>query len=405
MINSWQRQLHRHPRAVDVSVAALLFVASIPGTTLSAGGMARPAAWWPGVLLAGVSCAALLHRRSRPRVTVAVATVSAMATAALGYPLTILLLASLMAGLYSLADRTDRETTRDVTAIVVVLIVGTALLAGPADEPLAFKAISPIAWLLLPAALGSTTRFRRAYLESVQARAEYAERAREEEARHRVVEERMRIARELHDVVAHHLALANAQAGTVAHLIRAHPAQAEEILGELTGTTSAALREMKATVGLLRQAGDPEASLDPPPGLAQLPDLAGSFASAGLTVTVTTEGQAQPISPGVDLTAYRIVQEALTNVAKHAGTGAAEVRLSYFRDRLGITITNDGIAPPSTAAAPAHAPGPGYGLIGMRERALSIGGRLRAGSGPAGGFEVATELPLHPHAPEEDRTR
>jgi signal transduction histidine kinase len=399
MITTWQRYLRHHPRAVDVSVAVLLFAASFPGTTISAGGMPNPAQWWPGVLLAGIACTALLQRRRRPRATVVVATVSVMATAALDYPLTILLLAPLMAALYSLADRTDRETTRNFTACAVVLVVGTALIAGPADEPLAFKAITPIAWLLLPAALGSTTRFRRAYLESVQARAEYAERVREQEARHRVAEERMRIARELHDVVAHHLALANAQAGTVAHLIRTHPVQAETMLADLTGTTSTALREMKATVGLLRQPDDQQAALDPPPGVGHLPDLVASFASAGLTVTITSEGQAQPISPGTDLTAYRIVQEALTNVAKHAVARSADVHITYSQDRLGITIVNDAGGSPPIAATP----GPGYGLIGMRERAMSVGGRLHAARRPAGGFEVTAELPLHSYASDEDR--
>ena len=210
----------------------------------------------------------------------------------------------------------------------------------------------------------------------------------------------MRIARELHDVVAHHLALANAQAGTVAHLIRTHPVQAETILVDLTGTTSTALREMKAAVGLLRQADDQQAALDPPPGVGQLPDLVASFASAGLTVTITTEGPAQPISTGTDLTAYRIVQEALTNVAKHAATGSADVHLTYLPDRLGITIVNDAGGTP-----PAAARGPGYGLIGMRERAMSVGGSLRADRRPAGGFEVTAELPLHPYAAEEDRLR
>ncbi|MGH1553639.1 sensor histidine kinase [Streptomyces sp. L7] len=120
----------------------------------------------------------------------------------------------------------------------------------------------------------------------------------EEEARHRVAEERMRIARELHDVVAHHLALAHAQAGTAAHLARTHPDHVQKILTELAGTTSSALREMKGTVGLLRRADDPGAPLAPSPGLAQLAELTGAFATAGLTVTVTIEGERRRCRPG-----------------------------------------------------------------------------------------------------------
>ncbi|GAA2592029.1 histidine kinase [Winogradskya consettensis] len=390
MISIWQQQLRRHPRALDFVGAALLWLASVPGTTISAGGAPQPPRWWPGVVLTGVSCAALLWRRHHPRATVLVAAGVAMATAALGYTLTVLLLAPLMAALFTLADRTDRSTTTRFTGVVVVLVVVTALIAGPADEPVAFKAISPVAWLLLPAALGSTARFRRAYLESMRARAEYAERARDQEARHRVMEERMRIARELHDVVAHHLALANAQAGTVAHLVRTRPEQAEKMVTELAGTTSAALREMKATVGLLRQADDPDTPLDPAPGLDRLGELTASFAAAGLTVTVEVEGRPRPLAAGADLTAYRIVQEALTNVTKHAGTPTAEVLLRYSHNRVTISITND-VAGPSSASI---ADSSGFGLIGMRERALSAGGLLRAGNRPAGGFEVITELPL-----------
>ncbi|MFI9585417.1 sensor histidine kinase [Streptomyces sp. NPDC052236] len=398
MANSLQRYLRNHPRIVDAAVAAVFFVCSFPGSVITFPGSEPSVTWWPGVLLAGISCAALLWRRSRPRTTVVLTTICAMAMAALGCILTVLLLGSLMVTLYSLAARTDRRTANTFTFTVIALLVGTALIAGPAHEPLVLRTIGPAAWLLVPTALGTATRMRAAYLEAVQARAEHAERTRENEARHRVTEDRMRIARELHDVVAHHLALANAQAGTVAHLIRTRPDEAAKMVADLAGTTSSALRELKATVGLLRHTNDADTSLEPAPGLAQLSHLTASFQNAGLTVTVTTEGKPQPLSPGADLTAYRIVQEALTNVTKHAATGSAEVRLTYSHDRLGITVTNDGGGTPSPSPAPESS---GYGLIGMRERALSVGGHLRVGHRPQGGFEVDTELPLHPHTREE----
>jgi signal transduction histidine kinase len=204
----------------------------------------------------------------------------------------------------------------------------------------------------------------------------------------------MRIARDLHDVVAHHLALANAQAGTAAHLTRTDPEQAHRILTDLTATTSAALRELNGTVGVLRRPDDPEAPLAPTPGLGQLPELTVACESAGLTVTVATEGVPGPLDPGVDLTAYRIVQEALTNVSKHAAVDAAHIRLVYEEAHLTITVTDDGAPDPGGPPGP----GRGFGLIGMRERAQSVGGCLSAGRRPEGGFEVTTDLPLRPRA-------
>ncbi|MFF3847172.1 sensor histidine kinase [Streptomyces sp. NPDC002328] len=402
MTTPWQR----HPRTVDSTIALLLLAGAFPGSMYGASDMAAPAQWWPCVLLAALSCTALLWRRTRPLTVTAVAIGCATGMALAGYVMTALLLAPLMVALYSLAGHTERTTTRNVTLTAVTLVAGSALIAEPAAGSLALNVIGPVAWLLLPAALGSTARFRRAYLESVHARAEFAERTREEEARHRVAEERMRIARELHDVSAHHLALANAQATTAALLIRSHPAQAEKMVNALGDTTAAALREMKATVGLLRRSGASEDSLQPAPSLAQLPGLVAAHTAAGLTVALTTHGQPQPLTPGADLTAYRIVQEALANVAKHAHTSTAEVDLTYTHDRLSITITDQGIGPTpeTTASTPDNSGGSGYGLIGMRERALSIGGRLRAGHRPTGGFEVSTELPLHPYAPAKDST-
>ncbi|MEV5826401.1 ATP-binding protein [Spirillospora sp. NPDC052242] len=196
--------------------------------------------------------------------------------------------------------------------------------------------------------------------------------------------------------------MANAQAGTAAHLARNGPEQIRGILTDLSGTTSSALRELKATVGLLRRADDTadgtEApSLEPAPGLARLDELTAACGAAGLAVDVVVEGEPRPLSAGVDLTAFRIVQEALTNVTKHAAAATARVRLAYGTDRLAITVTDDG-----TGAAPTS-PGRGFGLIGMRERAGSVGGDVRTGNRPEGGFEVAATLPLHVRDPENTR--
>lgn len=216
----------------------------------------------------------------------------------------------------------------------------------------------------------------------------------------------MRIARELHDVVAHHLALANAQATTAAHLSRSDPEQAHEMLDALSRTTSAALRELKATVGLLRQEADGD-DLVPAPGLGRLPDLVAACATAGLDVTVTVDGSPRALPPGLDLTAYRIVQEALTNVTKHAATRTAHVRLAYTAHDLALTVTDDGAPSPSTSTAPAadtSRPDHGFGLLGLRERAHSAGGTFHAGHRPEGGFEVACTLPLDHHDENESVT-
>jgi signal transduction histidine kinase len=370
------------------------------GTMLTLPGADPPDQDKTATALLGVSCLALLKHRTHPRVAVVVSAVVGVTVIALGYLLTPLLLAPLMAALYWLATLADRRTIRVYGVTTLVAVIVAAAISDSMDHvSLLLRTIGPLFWLLLPLAAGNMTRLRRAYLAAVQARAEHAERTREEEARLRVTEERMRIARELHDVVAHHLALANAQAGTAAHLALDNPPQTKQILTDLTGTTSSALRELKATLGLLRQNDDPDsAPMEPSPGLARLPELVSACGSAGLKVTVTTEGEPQALSPGVDLTAFRIVQEALTNVTKHAAAEAAHVRLEYSGSRLMITVSNDG------PAAPEALQSRGFGVMGMRERARSIGGELCAGHRPEGGFEVSTALPLHPHAAEEGRT-
>ncbi|WP_406333402.1 sensor histidine kinase [Streptomyces sp. NBC_00203] len=390
MITSWQRYRADHPRVVDVMIVLVAFALTLFGCVISLEPAGEEIPLWPGALLGAAGSAALWWRKTHPRTVVAVTAVAANTAGALGYLLTPLLLAPVMSALYWLAMRTSRRTGRIALVGVVSLLVTTALVDDRYAYPWPLKTLGPAFWVLAPVAWGTATRLRRAYLEAAHARAEYAERTREEEARHRVAEERMRIARELHDVVAHHMALANALAGTAAHLARTHPDQVQRILDDLAGTTSSALRELKATVGLLRQANEPDAPLEPAPGLGRLSDLTSAFAAAGLTVTVTVEGEEQPLSPGVDLTAYRIVQEALTNVAKHAAAKTARVRLAYTHDHVTITVSDDGDA----AAPAAPSPSGGFGLMGMRERAQSVGGRLQAGHRPEGGFTVTTELPI-----------
>ncbi len=243
--------------------------------------------------------------------------------------------------------------------------------------------------------VGHAARTRRGYLAAVEERARRAEESRELEARRRVAEERVRIARELHDLVAHQITLANAQATVAAHFFDSRPEQTRVSLRELVETTGQALDELRATVGLLRQTGDTDSGVPegPAPGLARLPDLLESFRRAGLEVAVREEGRARALPPGVDLTAYRIVQEALTNVTKHASGRGARVGLDWGGGRLTVTVTDDGAPRPDPRPV---GPAPGYGLIGLRERAAAVGGDLKAGPREKGGFLVTAHLPLPP---------
>ncbi|MGI5455597.1 sensor histidine kinase [Streptomyces sp. CA-249302] len=392
MIDNLNRFLLRHPRIVDTTLVTLLLACSYPAGTITFQGHDPTVPWWLGLLLSGVSCVALLSRRARPRTAAAVALGCAIAAVALGYLVTPLLLGPLMVAFYALAVRTGRRTANAFAFTGVVLLTYTALIVGPVGFPDVLELLSPAFWLLLPTSLGTTNRLHRACVQAVRARAEHAERTREEEARNRVTEERLRVARDLHDVVAHHLVLAKIQADAVARFLHTRPDEAERLVAELTGTTAAALRELKATVGLLRESDGPEAEVREAaiPGVARLPDLAASFAGAGLAVLVTEEGPSRPLTAGADLAAYRIVQEALTNVTKHGSGRRAEVRLAYAHDLLTISVTNDRSRPRP------NSPGRngGFGIIGMRERARSVEGSLHAGPRPQGGFEVVAELPL-----------
>jgi signal transduction histidine kinase len=242
----------------------------------------------------------------------------------------------------------------------------------------------------MAAAAGDAVRSRRAFVRAIRERAERAERTREEEARRRVAEERLRIARDLHDVVAHHIALVNVQAGVAAHVMDKRPDQAKEALAHVREASRSALNELRATVGLLRQSGDPEAPTEPAPGLDRLDELVGTFRSAGLHVEVARADQDTALPAAVDLAAYRVIQEALTNVQKHAGTEAkAEVSVVRVGPHIEITVLDDGAGQDDD---PEH--GGGHGLLGMRERVTALRGTLTTGPRYGGGFRVHAILPV-----------
>lgn len=353
-------------------------------------------------VIAVVSCAVLPLRRRAPLAALAATTASGVLVAPLGLLPSPLIVAPALITAYSyaLSARTERRAAGAVLLTSVVLLVASTPLFGGVSWQDASRMGSVAAFPLMAGVLGHSVRNRRAYLAAVEERARRAEESRDGEARRRVAEERVRIARELHDLVAHQITLANAQATVAAHLFDIRPEQTRKSLRELVETTGHALDELRSTVGLLRQSGDTAGPAEPAPGLSRLPALLASFRSAGLEVSVEQEGTARPLAPGVDLTAYRIVQEALTNVTKHAATDSARVHLAWNRDRVTVTVADDGegaTGRPGAATVPGRPPG--YGLIGMRERATAAGGQLSAGRRPEGGFLVSAELPLPPARP------
>jgi signal transduction histidine kinase len=254
-------------------------------------------------------------------------------------------------------------------------------LAGVEGPPSWRGAIGLAAWLLVLTAVGEVIRVRRE-------RAAERERTREEEARRMAGEERLRIARELHDVLAHNVSLINVQAGVALHLIEERPEQARTALAAIKQASGETLRELRSVLGALRSV-DEDAPLSPAPGLARLDELVARTSAAGPAVRQEVDGEPRPLPRGVDLAAFRIAQEALTNVARHAGPATATVRLTYGERELTVEVEDDGRGAPG-----GRSPGGGNGLPGMRERALALGGELTAGPRPGGGFRVEARLPL-----------
>ena len=248
--------------------------------------------------------------------------------------------------------------------------------------------------LALAIVLGDTVRSRRALAAETAERLRVAHEEREAEAARRVAEERLRIARDLHDTVAHAMATITVQAGSALHVLGDRDEKLRGALTAIRETSKHALREMRATLGQLRQGTENGAIQMAPGGLDRLPALRDAVTAAGAPVTIAVEGEQRPLPPSVDDVAYRIVQESLTNVLRHAGPAArATVRLCYEPTALGISVIDDGAG---TAAPDGDGRGAGHGLTGMAERAASVGGHVTAGPRGEGGFEVSARLPLVP---------
>jgi signal transduction histidine kinase len=348
----------------------------------------------PRALLALGYGLALLHtlplavRRLFPLAVLATTVASGLAFAILGLPPVFLGLAILVA-VYSVAAYGDRWVS--LLGLAAAVVGSAAIQLTPSKfqwpTPLTNTLVIGAAWLL-----GHFAHNYRAYAARLEERTAELEQAREELARRAVTEERLRLARELHDVVAHAMSVIAVQSGVGAHVADTQPREAAKALAAIEATSRAALTELRRLLGVLREDSQPQGELTPVPGLADLDGLLAEVAKAGLAVRLRVEGTPSPLPAGVDLSAYRIVQEALTNVVKHAGPARARVVVGYHDHDVTLEVTDDGSG--VGARTEDGQVRVGHGLFGMRERVAAFGGDLEVGPQPDGGFRVAARLPL-----------
>jgi signal transduction histidine kinase len=380
-----------NPRLRDVAVAALVAVAM---TVTIAVASEEDATRTPDVLayLLGLTVAALLLARRRWPMGVLIGSVGVLFVYyGLDYP-AFSPAVPLAAAAYFAAAAGHIRAAATLLAGVIVFGLGWQTLGEDSSLATVVRT-GPIADAALLAAvllLGEAVRSRRAWAEEVRGRLQRAEEDREREAARRVAEERLRIARELHDVIAHTVAGLNVQAGVAIDVIDEAPEQAKRSLRTIREQSRAAMAELKATVGLLR-GGAADAPRTPAPGLAGLDALAET---AGVRVDVSVAGAVRPLPAAIDLTAYRILQESITNVVRHAHASTATVLVRYDPDAIVVQVDDDGRG--STAGVNGAG---GYGLVGMRERVTAVGGTLEAGPRPGGGFRVRALLPTEEAAP------
>ena len=326
--------------------------------------------------LAAVACAALVVRRRWPMPALLVSTVAAE-----GYLGRVsggggtLILAAPLIALYTVAETGKRRRSLWLAA-AVVLVLGVFHTAVKSGRWLGAENVALAALGGLAVAAGEASRNRRAFQAEALLRAQ-----------ERVTAERLRIARDLHDSVGHHLALINVQAGVAGHVLSEEPTPVRETLDQIRQSARSALDELRDAVGLLRRPDEPAAPVEPAVGLAGLDDLLATFERAGLRITCRRD-QCLPLPPATDVVAYRVVQESLTNVRKHAGE--VDVRLVLRRSGTSLTIVVENDGPP---VEPGRRTAESHGLAGMRERVAAIGGSLAAGPRPLGGFRVSCHLP------------
>ena len=372
--------MNRRSSLVDAAIAAAIAVVQVGGTYLAGRHQTDRESFdlLAGLLLAA-GPAALVVRRRWPVPVLLTAFAGTFTYVAMGYARGPIFL-SLIAAFLTAAVGGHRVVAWTLLAVgyVAFLLAEVVFLDEPG--PGWIPAVGLAAWLLVLAAAGEGIRIRRT-------RAVESARTREEEARRRASEERLRIARELHDVLAHNISLINVQAGVALHLIEEQPEQARSALTAIKAASKDALGELRSVLDVLRQ-GDEGPPRSPTAGLDDLDRLVSGATAAGIDVRVVTEGTPRPLPPSVDLAAFRIVQEALTNVTRHAGQATATISLTYGDGGLTVQVDDDGRGRTANGSA-----GGGNGIPGMKERAAALGGRLDAGPKPDGGFRVTASLP------------
>jgi signal transduction histidine kinase len=367
-------------RPTDVAVAVLVGVVQLGLTTLAARHRTdRLSLDLLSYLLLAVGPVALLWRRRSPVGVLAVVMGACVLYFALGYPYGPAWLALIVA-LWTAVTGGARRAAWVTTFVGLAVYFTLAAVVGrvePINPATVAAHTSSLLLVLAVAELAMAGRQRRLV----------ADRTRAEEDRRRAGEERMRIARELHDVLAHNISLINVQAGVALHLMDEQPGQSRSALVAIKQASNDALGELRSVLDVLRQ-GDEAPPRSPASGLAHLDSLVSGAGATGLEVRTRVEGTPRPLSAGTDLAAYRIIQEALTNVTRHAGPATASVLVRYTKDGLTVQVDDDGRGPSSPNGTG------GNGILGMRERVAALGGDLDAGPRPGGGFRVLAHLPL-----------
>jgi signal transduction histidine kinase len=380
--DAWRR-VRRSPLVFDVALAVVLAMVTVAGSVAESHPSQRSYLPPPGIhiaappaayILVAVSAMALIWRRRRPALALAVSLGAVLLYICLGYFGGAAILNPLFA-LYAVAVVVPTTRAIGLAMITMVLLMAATAAFGPFGYGGGFALIPGEIAVALFLGLRAASR--------AQALRESAERA-----RRAVDAERLRIARELHDVVAHTMSTINVQAGVAAHVIDEQPEQAARALEAIRQASKEGLRELRGILNVLRQA-DAQDERSPAPRLAQLDELVENATRAGLPTSVAVHGRERTLAATVDLTAYRIVQESLTNALRHAGPTSARVIISYTDDELLVEVVDGG-----RGRVDGTAPGAGLGIAGMRERAEAMGGTLIAGPGPDGGFRVQAWLPL-----------
>ena len=384
------RRLAGHAERIDRALVIGVLGLDIVGQVVRTQGhdVESPRLGIVAILLALGNCVPLLWRRRRPLLVLVAVGVAAVVASGAAEPglLSQRTGLTLVVAIYSVAAWSRHR--RRATAVPAVLLV--VLAAGGVDEGsgVVEAGLAALAVVALPWVGGYASRSRRLYVEEVERRLVDAERDRDERARRAVIEERTHIARELHDVVAHHVSLIGVQAGAARTMLPDEADGTRAALAAIEDSSRSAVWEMRRLLDVLRADQDgPDVA--PQPGLDDLDRLVEGFRAAGIDIRTTYRGDRGAVDPLLDVCCYRVVEEALTNVARHSTARRASVDVSYGADSVRISVCDPG---PSHLPPPGP-PRPGRGLIGMAERVALFNGTLRAQPRPAGGFEVAAELP------------